>query len=406
MSFRHRKWLIRIVLAVLILAFWEVWTHTKDFEVPRPSEQLDPPFYQSCQEPGLNNGTRANAAIVMLARNSDMHDAAKTVRNMQKKFNNRFTYPWVFLNDEPFSAKFIKVLNTAVAKGASGTKATFETIPKDMWGYPDWIDQNQARRSMRKQERQDIMYGGKESYHHMCRFNSGFFFDHPALRNYKWYWRVEPEVSLSCSVTYDPFIEMERHGKRYGYTVALWELGETAPSLFRKLSEYKKQKNIISSSLWTAMMDPSYAPWPLRSLLGLSWFPNRDSSGDLWNTCHLWSNFEIADLDFYRSQEYRDMFRFLDEDGGFYHERWGDAPVHSLAAGLFLKPEEIHHFSDFGYVHPPFQYCPYDVHAKNSRASKGSAALRSLGCDCSCPKDVDVIGMECFNKLRRAVDPR
>ena len=33
-----------------------------------------------------------------------------------------------------------------------------------------------------------------------------------------------------------------------------------------------------------------------------------------------------------------------DQSGGFWNERWGDAPVHSLAAGLFLEPEQIHYF--------------------------------------------------------------
>jgi hypothetical protein len=36
------------------------------------------------------------------------------------------------------------------------------------------------------------------------------------------------------------------------------------------------------------------------------------------------------------------------EDGGFYYERWGDAPVHTLAAAMLLKPEQLHHFSDVG----------------------------------------------------------
>ena len=48
----------------------------------------------------------------------------------------------------------------------------------------------------------------------------------------------------------------------------------------------------------------------------------------------------------------------LDQDGGFFYERWGDAPVHSIAAGLLLKKEEIHFFDDIGYWHVPFTHCP------------------------------------------------
>lgn len=88
------------------------------------------------------------------------------------------------------------------------------------------------------------------------------------------------------------------------------------------------------------------------------------------------SNFEIGALDFYRSDAYRSYFKYLDDSGGFFYERWGDgkfpfaplnfylllvrmradefwersiAPVHSIAAALLLKPEEMHYFSDIGY---------------------------------------------------------
>jgi hypothetical protein len=54
-----------------------------------------------------------------------------------------------------------------------------------------------------------------------------------------------------------------------------------------------------------------------------------------------WSNFEIGSLDFYRSEAYTAYFDHLDKAGGFFYERWGDAPVHSIAACLFLKPEEM-----------------------------------------------------------------
>lgn len=32
------------------------------------------------------------------------------------------------------------------------------------------------------------------SYRHMCRWNSGFFYRHPRLAEFDWYWRVEPDV--------------------------------------------------------------------------------------------------------------------------------------------------------------------------------------------------------------------
>jgi hypothetical protein len=39
-------------------------------------------------------------------------------------------------------------------------------------------------------------------------------------------------------------------------------------------------------------------------------------------------------------------------------QRWGDAPVHSIAASLFARRDQVHFFGDIGYRHPPFQHCP------------------------------------------------
>jgi Glycolipid 2-alpha-mannosyltransferase len=50
----------------------------------------------------------ANAVFVFLARNSDLEGVVSSVRQMEDRFNRNYNYPWVFLNDEPFTDEFIK----------------------------------------------------------------------------------------------------------------------------------------------------------------------------------------------------------------------------------------------------------------------------------------------------------
>lgn len=188
---------------------------------------------------------------------------------------------------------------------------------------------------------------------------------------------------------------MARNNKTYGYTMALWELRSTVPTLFRTVSDYKAARDIPTTPLWKAMMDASWAPYPIRNYL-YPLFPftrhPRDASGDSWNLCHFWSNFEIANLRFFRSKEYQDFFDFLDQSGGFYYERWGDAPVHTLALALFTQPENVHYFEDIGYKHPPFQHCP-----KN--------APEGVGCRCECDSDEGYVEPVCLNRIRETVVP-
>jgi len=388
---RHRLFL---VLAILLLIFEPVYHVRNAYSFARPTTRLDPPAQETCVEPEIEAAStpRQSAAIFMLARNSEVDDAIHAVRSLETQFNQWFQYPWIFLNDVEWSEEF----KTKVGAETSG-KAVFETIDKSMWDWPEHFTENDkqsAKKTWKKMydAMDEIFQNGthvlKEGYHHMCRFNSGFFYDHPALAKYKYYWRVEPGVTFSCKIPYDPFAYMARENKKYGYTIALYEVGSLIPSFFRATSDFVESRYKHKRSLWKAMLEASWAPWPIRKYI-LSRLSSRNAAGDIWNYCHFWSNFEIADLDFFRSRQYRDYFNYLDRKGGFYFERWGDAPVHSLAAAFILEPEQVHYFQDIGYRHPPFQHCPID---------------QGVGCDCQCNKK-DHVNQFCLQRLRETVEP-
>jgi alpha 1,2-mannosyltransferase len=78
----------------------------------------------------------------------------------------------------------------------------------------------------------------------------------------------------------------------------------------------------------------------------------------------VWSNFEIADMDFWRGPAYSAYVDYLISKGGFYYERWGDAPVHTIGAGLFLSRDQIHFFDDIGYEHSDRMHCPTTAEAR------------------------------------------
>jgi mannosyltransferase len=318
------------LLILLLAAILEVYIHTSRYRIRVPERDLDEPFYTSCQEPPDpkdKSRPRANAALVMLVRNKELDGALQTVASVERKFNRWFRYPIVFLNDEPWTEEF----KTAMRAAISG-EVRFEAIPTREWTFPAWMDTEAARASIKSQGQWMIKFAGLETYHHMCRFYSGKFYNLEALRQYKWYWRIEPGVEFYCDITYDPFLEMEKNGKVYGHTIAVPEGPRTCPSLFRRMSDWKEAHHIRDTELWKTMVSPSWAPWPLRGLLAwLSW--HRDRNGDAWSLCHYWSNFEIASLDFFRSKAYQELFEYLDSTGGFYYERVSLEPWHTDGLG-------------------------------------------------------------------------
>lgn len=281
---------------------------------------------------------RPRAVIVILCRNSERDAIAKTLLNFEDRFNSKFAYPYVFLNNEPFDEMFKTELVQVISKG-SNAKVEFGLVPPEHWSYPPHIDLQRAAAGRRDLERRRVVYGGSESYRFMCRYFSGFFYRHPLLQKYEYYWRVEPGVDFACDINYDVFDFMQQNGKVYGFVISINEIMQTVPSLWKTVIE--------------AYMPDNSKPAPPT----LPYFGSVSSKNG-YNGCHFWSNFEIASFSFYRSSEYAQYFETLDKAGGFFYERWGDAPVHSIAAGLFLRPEQMHYFDDIAYHHAPFSHCP------------------------------------------------
>ncbi|KAH6903455.1 alpha-1,2 mannosyltransferase KTR1 [Coprinopsis sp. MPI-PUGE-AT-0042] len=303
---------------------------------------------------------RANATLVMLARNSELDGVISSMRQVEDRFNRKYNYPWVFLNDDDFTDEF----KERVSILASG-EVKFGKIPEEHWKQPDWINEDLAKASRDRMKSQRVPYADSVSYRNMCRWNSGFFFKHEILQNYRWYWRIEPKVQYYCDLDYDPFLFMQKRGKVYGFTLSLIEIPATVPTLWNTVKEFIKEY-------------PQYIH-PNNTMTFIS-----DNDGADYNHCHFWSNFEVADMDFYRAEAYTKFFEFLDSKGGFYYERWGDAPVHSIAVSLFASKSQLHYFRDIGYKHDNFGHCPpSNEWAKGKCSCKPNESFNHGGHSCT-----------------------
>ena len=124
--------------------------------------------------PDTDPSLRANAAIVILCRNSDLDQMLDTLGQFEDVFNKQYMYPYVFINDVPFTSKFKRAI-----RNATKSLVEFGEVEPKSWQYPSWINQTKAEECMKKMKEDSVIYGGSLSYRHMCRFYSGFFFRHP-----------------------------------------------------------------------------------------------------------------------------------------------------------------------------------------------------------------------------------
>ena len=73
-----------------------------------------PPYHIPTPDEYYRNSTitppdrKANAAFVVLARNNDLDGVLSSMKQMEDRFNKKFNYPWIFLNEQPFTEEFKK----------------------------------------------------------------------------------------------------------------------------------------------------------------------------------------------------------------------------------------------------------------------------------------------------------
>ncbi|CAI4055783.1 hypothetical protein SKDZ_02G3050 [Saccharomyces kudriavzevii ZP591] len=322
-------------------------------EVLAENEQLyDEILAQEITEPKVDNLVRSgdplsgkgNGTILSLVKNSDLENIIGSIRQLEKQYNKNFGYPYTFLNDEEFTDEFKDGIRNILPKDRI---VNFGIISPDKWNMPDGIDRERYDKEMEKMETGEVLYAKVESYHNMCRFYSKEYYNHPLLSEYRYVWRLEPSVDFYCKIEYDIFQFMSMNDKIYGFVLNIYDDPETIRTLWTSTMEFVKEHpdylNVGGAFKW--LKDNSQNPKCYEDTQGYS-------------TCHFWTNFEIVDLEFLRSEPYEQYVQFLDKKGGFYYERWGDAPVRSLALALFADKSRIHWFRDIGYHHVPYANCP------------------------------------------------
>ncbi|KAL7410281.1 nucleotide-diphospho-sugar transferase [Mrakia frigida] len=376
-----RSKLLTILSFLLLtsLAFFLVPSRTSTSLWPKDSAPLvvrDIPVAGCLNDEIELDYPREKGCILILGRNEDEDELKSSLLSFESMFNARYKYPYCLLSDTPFKASFLASLRTVLHEGA--VIHTGLVTHEQGWGMPDWMDKEEARRKMKAMGKSGVQYGEKESYHNMCRFYTGPFANHPLLAGFDWYWRLEPSVKFFCKLTYDPFRFLAQNNKLYGFNIAVIENINTIPTLFPTISEYRndliKKGEIQPTDFWKMFEADGWGNHGWGEPAGKDGKPG-------YNTCHFWTNFEIGNLNFLRGKQYQDLFEHLDRKKGFYHERWGDAPIRSLALALFSNFTQTHFFEDIAYVHDTWMHCP----------------LRDgIGCECECKDKGPAIGEDAW----------
>jgi len=281
--------------------------------------QIHKPIIIRTEKSANNEKPKATSVLLVKASNTSIHNAITMLTEFDKQFNLKYQYPITVFHEESFDSTYQERLQSAV----KSVKVDFALVKFET---PKWIDPSTIPKTFKGWLKRHTSIG----YRHMCRFFSGEVFKHPALAKYDYYWRLDDDSQYLTEVETDPFEYMQQHGKVYGWNIWMYESQPIAgTTLWTTTHKYLKEKSIIPS--------PE--------------FKNIETLSGGYNRCHYWNNFELVDLNFFRSQAYMDYYDYLDKVGGFYLYRWGDALVRTVALKFLVNETDVHYFDDIGYKH-------------------------------------------------------
>lgn len=252
------------------------------------------------------------AIIVYLSRRKDLNDLQKSLLLLHENFNKKYNYPIIIFNDDFNNDDEQKLLKI-------NPNIKFERI---IFEIPPWID---------KKEPFKTEWG--IGYRHMCRFFSGELFKHKSMKKFDWYWRLDSDSFIHSEIKYDIFKFMDEEGYIYGY------LGTTT-----------KEGARVVEGLWSLTKE-----FILINEIQPKFLHRYIDNNGYWDYTQYYTNFEISKLDFWRSDDYMNYFNYIDQNGGIYYNRWGDAPIHLLAISIFVDEIKIHCFKDIDYSHTIFR---------------------------------------------------
>ncbi|KAI8886382.1 glycosyltransferase family 15 protein [Backusella circina FSU 941] len=307
----------------------------------------------------------------MIVRNEDLQAARVAMRSLEDRFNYAKGYPWILLNPQSYTSDFKRY-----ARKVTQAKVYFGRIDLDAWVPPYWIDMERAEKLMMGLYKRKVPNAMSMSFHQEVRYQTGLFYYHSLFDHVDYVWRVEPGSSYSCDmIDDDPFVAMKTLNKTLGFVLTGSQDGNSTINLWKASTHFiEENRELVLSRNDTIM------PWIVD-----------ESDEAITSRCRIWSNFELVDMSFFRTESYRRFFHFLDLVGGFFYERWTDGDVRTLAAAMFLKKEQLHFFNNIGYSQGSFNRCPLNAKLleKCSCDYKNSDDFKSKGCTLDLLEKID-----------------
>ncbi|PNY19949.1 mannosyltransferase KTR3 [Tolypocladium capitatum] len=345
------------------------------------------------------------AVLVSLAHENDLYPILSSIYQLEDTFNSRYRYDWVFYSSKPLSDKFRRLTSNA-------TKATciYEVIRDVNWNVPEWARDSPLQVHQTEDahgaEADVVGYGSDEAVpllRQMHRWKSGPFARENRLKDYDWFWRIEPGTQFTHDIDFDIFRVMRDYGIAYGSNTAavdeahMHALSQHVKGFIDENPELLHAEADISWLMGSPGEGPvtaddsgleggdeaaeEHALEPARRIVcaggrgvtgssaAAGWQDEAGDEDEVGSPAEAFASwlggifksslspqFEIGSLAFFRSQSHQALFEHLDKAGDFYYHGPRDMSTPTLSASMFLPQKSVLHFrkrAENGYARGP-----------------------------------------------------
>ncbi|EGV59951.1 hypothetical protein PSN45_002324 [Yamadazyma tenuis] len=287
-------------------------------------------------------GKEKAAMVLVIVSLEDARLALETIQHYQERFNNKFNYDWVLVaigsvlsdRSQDFAAVAGNVRLIELRGGRLQTSPSANNVKNKGERVEQYPAKFKTRSNIRQKKLARMMLGPI--------FEVGDLWD-----DYDFYWKVPVGSSLGCDVNYDVFEFMRQNQIAYGWSLIHQDYQGTQPEL---ISEFQSFVDASGGAV---------NPENLQFMLD----ETKDSTKDWhYKGCSFHPEFEIVDLNFFRTSEYQKMREFIEDKGLLFYRGWRDPAIRTLLTSTLLHSQQIHFFDDLAVEHPSYglSNCPAD----------------------------------------------
>ncbi|KAI8376089.1 nucleotide-diphospho-sugar transferase [Radiomyces spectabilis] len=165
-------------------------------------------------------------------------------------------------------------------------------------------------------------------YNHMIHFFFKDIFDHPAIRDLDYYWRLDHDSEILSPVSVDLFEYMRRHRLLYGYRTVVTDARHVTHGLLSFFDRWRRDPSHQS-----IIPDLTCAALSQKNCLSI---PSTLAERNAIQPLMYYNNFEIVHIPTWRSEPMRQLTDAVHDTNMIYWDRWGDAPLRYYAVQTML----------------------------------------------------------------------